>query len=331
MAKHFWVELKRWNKNLVTTALESGAEAIKLPRGKSALAKALGIVTTVSPDGDLKPGQDVFEIAIRSKKDEEKALRFPADRFLIVRTADWKVIPLENLVAGRGRIIAAVATAQEARLALEVMEKGTEGILLCTEDPGEIRKTARLLLEGQERFALVTAKIQEIRPLGMGDRVCIDTCTQMRTGEGMLVGNSSSGMFLVHAENVETPYCATRPFRVNAGAVHAYVQAPGGRTLYLSDLKAGDDVLIVNAKGRAQVAYVGRAKIEKRPLVLVTALVKGKEVGLILQNAETIRLTQPDGGPVSVARLKKGSEVLVYIEEAGRHFGMKVEETITEK
>ncbi|MEW6442189.1 MAG: 3-dehydroquinate synthase II [bacterium] len=331
MAKRFWVEAKRWNKDLVTAALESGAEAVKLPKGKSAQAKRLGILATLAPDGDLKPGQDFFEVSIRSRKDEERALRLPADRFLVVRTADWKVIPLENLVAARGRIIAAVSGAQEAKLALEIMEKGTEGILLATDDPAEVRKTARLLQEGQERFDLARARIQEIRPLGMGDRVCIDTCTRMEPGEGMLVGNASSGMFLVHAENVETPYCATRPFRVNAGAVHAYVQAPGGRTLYLADLQAGDDVLVVNAKGRAQVAYVGRAKIERRPLVLVTAESKNRQVGLILQNAETIRLTQPGGQPVSIATLKKGSEVLACFGEAGRHFGMKVEETITEK
>jgi len=51
----------------------------------------------------------------------------------------------------------------------------------------------------------------------------------------------------------------------------------------------------------------------------------------VLQNAETIRLTRPDGTPISVAELKEGDEVLGYIETPGRHFGMKVEETITEK
>jgi len=123
----------------------------------------------------------------------------------------------------------------------------------------------------------------------MGDRVCIDTCTQMKLGEGMLVGNSSSGMFLVHAENVATPYCDPRPFRVNAGAVHAYVQVPGGLTRYLADLKAGDPVQVVNARGQAQAAYIGRTKTERRPLVLVAAEHKGREISLVLQNAETIR------------------------------------------
>ncbi len=332
MAKRFWVHLPKWDKRLVTTALESGAEAIMLPKGKSEDAKALGIITTIAPDGDLKVGKDLFEATIRSKKDEEKALTYPADRFLIVRTSDWKIIPLENLIAARGRIIAEVRNAQEAKLALEIMEKGADGILLRTDSVAEIKKTAKLVVQkGQDRFPLVKAKIQEVRPLGMGDRVCIDTCTQMQKAEGMLVGNSSSGMFLVHAENVETPYCATRPFRVNAGAVHAYVQVPGDQTRYLADLKSGDPVLIVNARGQAQAAYVGRCKVERRPLVLVTAAFRGKEISLVLQNAETIRLTQPDGQAVSVASLKKGSEVLAYLEEAGRHFGMKVDETITEK
>ncbi len=331
MNKRFWVRIPRWNKSLVTAALEAGAEAIMLPRGKSPDAKALGIVTTVAPDGDLVPGKDLFEVTIRSKRDEQKALRFPPDRFLIVRTADWKVIPLENLVAARERIIAEVSSAREARLALEIMEKGTEGVLLRAEDPKEIQKVARFLQQGRERYPLIKAKIREVRQLGMGDRVCIDTCTQMSPGEGLLVGNSSSGMFLVHAENVETPYCATRPFRVNAGAVHAYVQVPGGQTRYLADLKSGDPVQIINHKGLAQAAYVGRSKMEKRPLILVTAVYKGKEISLILQNAETIRLTQPDGQALSVAKLKKGLVVLAYLEEAGRHFGMKVEETISEK
>ena len=124
MAKRFWVRIPRWNKSLVTAALESGADAIMVPRGKSADTKALGIITTISPDGDLKLGEDLFEVTIRSKKDEEKALSYPADRFLIVRTADWKVIPLENLIAARGRIIAEVSSVEEARLALEIMEKG---------------------------------------------------------------------------------------------------------------------------------------------------------------------------------------------------------------
>jgi 3-dehydroquinate synthase II len=76
---------------------------------------------------------------------------------------------------------------------------------------------------------------------------------------------------------------------------------------------------------------VGRVKIEKRPLVFVEAAFQGNIYTAILQNAETVRLTGPGGNPLSVVELSEGSTVLMLIEEAGRHFGMKVEETIKEK
>jgi hypothetical protein len=46
----------------------------------------------------------------------------------------------------------------------------------------------------------------------------------MVPGEGMLVGNFARALFLVHSECAESSYIASRPFRVNAGAVHAYVK-----------------------------------------------------------------------------------------------------------
>jgi 3-dehydroquinate synthase II len=57
----------------------------------------------------------------------------------------------------------------------------------------------------------------------------------------------------------------------------------------------------------------------------------GNTVKNILQNAETIKLVSSNGKPVSIASLKEGDEVLVHMEDTGRHFGMKVQETIIEK
>jgi len=165
----------------------------------------------------------------------------------------------------------------------------------------------------------------------MGDRVCVDTCANMGLGEGMLVGNSSGGLFLVHAESLENPYVAPRPFRVNAGPVHAYIRVVGGKTRYLGELAAGDEVLIVNHLGRTWPAVVGRVKVERRPLMLVAAQAGGQEITAILQNAETIRLTRPNGEAVSIVTLQPGDEVQVALEESGRHFGHKIQETILEK
>jgi len=55
--------------------------------------------------------------------------------------------------------------------------------------------------------------------------------------------------------------------------VHAYVAVPGGKTCYLSELRTGREVIVVDQKGKQRTAVVGRVKIEKRPLIVVEAKV----------------------------------------------------------
>jgi 3-dehydroquinate synthase II len=214
---------------------------------------------------------------------------------------------------------------------VEILEKGVDGVVLANHDLTEIKKTAEIVQGVTEKIELVTATITATKQLGMGDRACLDTCTQMGLGEGMLVGNTASGFFLVHSESIDNPYVASRPFRVNAGAVHAYTLTPGGKTKYLADLKAGDDVMLVSASGKTQPAYLGRNKIEKRPMMLIEAEAEGHPISLVMQNAETIRLVDPEGNAVSITRLKPGDKVLARLEKTGRHFGMQVEETLIER
>jgi 3-dehydroquinate synthase II len=182
-----------------------------------------------------------------------------------------------------------------------------------------------------ERVPLVEARVTAIELLGVGDRVCVDTCSLIEGSKGMLVGNSSAGMFLVCAENVANPYVLPRPFRVNAGAVHSYCRVAGNRTAYLSELVSGSELLLVDERGTGETATVGRAKIERRPLLLIRAQTpSGREHAVILQNAETIRVVGAGGKAISVAALAKGDMVLVAEETAGRHFGVAVDETIRE-
>jgi 3-dehydroquinate synthase II len=329
--KTIWVQIIPWDKSLVTAALEAGADGLVLEEGRSAEAKALGLITTVAPDGDLKLGQDVHQVRIESKADEDRATKLGRGALVIVETPDWTIIPLENIIAAGARVIATVSTAAEALTAVQTLEQGVAGVVLVTADPAEIRRTVAAIKDEGEQVELQVARLTEIRPLGMGDRVCLDTTSNMAIGEGMLTGNAGSALFLVHSESIENPYVAPRPFRVNAGPVHAYLRLPEGRTAYLSDLRAGDEVLIVNARGETRRANLGRVKIERRPLALVTAEVAGREIATILQNAETIRLVTPEGQPISLVALQPGTEVLVALEEGGRHFGMKIEETISEK
>jgi 3-dehydroquinate synthase II len=329
--KKVWVRITPWDKSLAVAALESGADAVLLDKGDAPRMRELGRMPVAAPDGDLRPGRDYIEMEIRSKADEEKAARAPAERTLLLRMADWTIIPLENLIAQRGDLMVEVADAEAARTAAGVLEKGVDGVLLNSRSAEEVRKTVRAVREIGEHIPLEPAVVTEVRTLGMGDRVCVDTCSNMAPGEGMLVGNTTEGFLLVHSESIENPYVAARPFRVNAGAVHAYALGPNGRTCYLSELKAGDPVLIVAHDGRTQVANVGRAKVERRPMLLVKTEASGREIALVLQNAETIRLTAPDGAALSVATLKPGDKVLAHRLGGARHFGMEVTETLKER
>lgn len=329
--KQIWVKVIPWKKKLVTTALESGADALVLAQGDSEKVKKLGRITTVAPEGDLKWGEDVVEVTIHGPEDEKEIVRLAQAKKVVVKTTDWTIIPLENLVAQTDNILVETSSLEEARTALGILEKGVDGVVINVSEPVALKKILTSLKETAGEIPLTTGEIVSIKILGLGDRVCIDTCTHMGPGEGMLIGNTSQALFLVHSESIESPYVATRPFRVNAGPVHAYVRVPGGKTRYLSELKSGDEVIMVNTSGKAVPVVVGRVKIERRPLILIEARAEGRVFSTILQNAETIRLTRPNGEPVSVVSLEKGDQVLMSLEAGGRHFGYHIEETITEK
>ncbi len=330
--KKLWVNAIPYSKEVVISALESGAEAVVLADGDSEKVRQFGKIKTVEKNGDIKPGKDVEFIDITGKADEDKAAAVPENKIVVLAMLDWTIIPIENLLARRGKnIMVQVETSAQAKLMVEILEKGVDGVVLNTTDVNEIKKTAEIIQGISEKVSLVTVNITACRQLGMGDRSCLDTCTQMGLGEGMLIGNTASGFFLVHSESIDNPYVASRPFRVNAGAVHAYTLAPGGKTKYLADLKAGDEVLLVDFQGKSQTAYLGRNKIEKRPMMLIEGQAEGMPISLVMQNAETIRLVSPDGKAVSVTTLKPGDKVLGHIEKAGRHFGVKVDETLIER
>ncbi|MBW2156753.1 MAG: 3-dehydroquinate synthase II [Deltaproteobacteria bacterium] len=329
--RKIWVKVDSWDKNLVTTALEGGADGIVIPKGFSEKVKALGRIQTISEDGDLKLGKDVVFFEIKGGEDEEEIVKLSQTKRVILQCSDWTIIPLENLIAKGADIIAQVKTLDEAQTAFGILEKGVGHVLFHADDVMELKKVLSWLRSEGDKISLQTAEIVEVRPVGMGDRVCVDTCTSMGMGQGMLVGNSSSALFLIHSESISNPYVSPRPFRVNAGPVHSYTRIPGGKTRYLSELSAGDQVLIVDFKGNTSTGIVGRLKIEKRPLMLIKAVLDGKEIAAIVQNAETIRLTDPEGNALSVVSLVPGDKVLVAMEEGGRHFGIKIEESITEK
>ncbi len=255
--------------------------------------------------------------------------------FVIVEVKDWKIIPLENIIAKlhkiHTKIFAIARTPKEVRKMFSILDVGVDGVIFSTSSINEVREAMVYL--GTSSFEMRAAKIIEIKEVGDGERVCVDTASMLHKGEGMLIGNRSNFFFLVHNESVGSSFTSPRPFRVNAGAVHCYTLAPDGTTNYLSEVETGSEVLILNSKGNARRVTVGRSKIERRPMLMIKAAI-GEEIGgIIAQDAETIRFVKPNGQLISVTHLKKGDKVMVHAKPAmGRHFGMEVsDEYILEK
>ncbi|KAL6324978.1 hypothetical protein AAG906_019886 [Vitis piasezkii] len=261
---------------------------------------------------------------------------------IIINLLDWQVIPAENIVAAfQGSHITVFAISKspsEAQIFLEVW-----GVVLKVEDATavlELKDYFDRRNEDNNILSLTKATITQIHISGMGDRVCVDLCSLMRPGEGLLVGSFARGLFLVHSECLESNYIASRPFRVNAGPVHAYVAIPGGKTCYLSELVTGKEVIVVDQSGKQRTAIVGRVKIETRPLILVEAKVysdNGTLYSVLLQNAETVALICPSQGSgyqkkaIPVTSLKVGDEVLLRAQGGARHTGIEIQEFIVEK
>jgi 3-dehydroquinate synthase II len=269
-----------------------------------------------------------LEVTIGDQKDLERisrALELRPD-YLLINCPNWKIIPLENLIAeakGRSKLLARTTSFDESRAALSTLELGADGIALASHDTNEILKTRDLILGEPDEISLTTARVTTVKPIGTGARVCVDTTEILEAGEGLLTGSSSEALFLVEGEVHANPHVNSRPFRVNAGPVSSYILGANGKTRYLSELSAGETVLLIDRRGRTRSADVARVKIERRPMILVEASIGSRKLTTILQNAETVRLVTRDGSK-PVSEIKPGDEVLVRFEEGGRHFGTKV-------
>lgn len=258
-------------KNDVVAALESGVDGLIVPDADAAQARSLSRCAVIAHSR-------LRFISLRGKADEEKAASLAKAGEQVVIMPGWEVIPMENLVAAAPGIGLWAESGERAILASGILERGVGRIVFDRESgqPGEI---ASRLREGASRMKLDTAVVTAIRHCGLGHRVCVDTTSLLGQGQGLLIGNSCAMTFLVHAETRPNEYVAARPFRINAGGVHAYLHMPGGRTAYLCELAAGREVLICDHLGRCSPATVGRVKIERRPMLLIEAELRENAAG----------------------------------------------------
>jgi 3-dehydroquinate synthase II len=319
------------SKGRLEQAVKAGIRRVMVKGGGDGSASAY--VKVIGSEGE---GARATWVRVGGAEDVRSAVKMSSeqDTLVVVECPDWKVIPLENLVAEFRRInrplFAFIKESEDIGLAFTILEKGVNGVVVT---PESIDAARSILVSSRGRqIRLSPARVVRIVDAGIGDRVCVDTISQLSVGEGMLVGSRANFFFLVHSESVPTEYIPTRPFRVNAGALHSYLLVDEQRTRYLSELESGDKVMVVGVDGRRRETVVGRVKIERRPMIFVEAEVENDRASVILQKAETIRLVRPNGEAVGVMGLKVGEEVLVHLNKIkARHLGGEVDEFVIER
>jgi len=283
---------------------------------------------------------------LATKEDENIIIKLSETNlldFIIVRAKNWKIIPYENLIAAihsnNTKLIAEVYSIKEAELMLNVLEIGVDGILYAPKYLDELEELKKFT-KSYQKINLTKAKVIGIQSIPESERVCVDTTSLLEVGEGMLIGSTAKGFVLVHAEVFDTNFVSSRPFRVNAGDVSAYILVPSEkqelyRTKYLSELRGGDQVYIIDIEGNTRIATVSRVKIETRPMLRfeLEALIEDNVIYInyICQNAETVRLVDANGKILPVVDIKINDEVLIYVGPGATHFGTAVKETIIEK
>ncbi|QSF44393.1 3-dehydroquinate synthase II [Paenibacillus tianjinensis] len=254
---------------------------------------------------------------------------------VIIEFKDPTNIPLELILATTQltscQVFKKVRTAEDGEVSLMTMEVGSDGIVLSTNQVQDIIRFSETVSRSKiKKFELREGVVKKIRHTGMGSRVCIDTTSELYQDEGMLLGSTSSGGILTCSETHFLPYMNLRQFRVNAGGLHLYAWVPGDRAVYLSDIKAGDEVYIVNSKGEARVVTVGRLKIESRPLLYIECEVDGTILNTFIQDDWHVRMMGGKGEIRPSSEIKIGDKLLVHLDVPGRHVGLKILETIRE-
>jgi 3-amino-4-hydroxybenzoic acid synthase len=262
----------------------------------------------------------------------------------VSRVAPWTVltftdptkIPLEIVIAAAenasGRTVTVVDSVADAEIVVGVLEHGSDGVVLATDDPSDVVALARTCAGRAAPVEMCELTVESITHVGMGDRVCIDTCSLLGTDEGMLIGSFAHAMVLSCSETHPLPYMPTRPFRINAGAPHTYVMGPGNKTNYLSELRAGHTLLAVNVAGETREVVVGRAKIERRPMLSIDMRTPdGKACNLVVQDDWHVRLLGPGARVMNVTELTKGDRIMGHVPTEARHVGFPISEFCIEQ
>src|SRR5215469_1035595 len=160
--KQFWLELSETasEKEILRTVAEARPDVVLLPKPISGIPIKVAsrleggdILVTANPE-DVRAGRPgisiAVEVTVRDRGDHEKVAKYLELKpdYLLVDCPDWKIIPVENLIAetrGKTRLLVKTRNAEESRTLLSTLELGVDGICLDTDQSDAILKTRDMI------------------------------------------------------------------------------------------------------------------------------------------------------------------------------------------
>lgn len=141
-----WIDLRAIpvNKRLpyLAAARAAKAERIVVARDDPHATRDDLAAVTVDARHVLREGKATVGriVTLRSAADQKRAAK--ASGIVVMAADDWRIIPLENLIAARGdrpgTLFARAESRAEAVLFADTLQVGAHGILLAPQSPGEI-------------------------------------------------------------------------------------------------------------------------------------------------------------------------------------------------
>ncbi|KAJ6753169.1 3-DEHYDROQUINATE SYNTHASE [Salix koriyanagi] len=199
-SKRVWIWTE--SKQVMTAAVERGWNTFIFLSNHRQLAIDWSSIALIYPlfieegevlDGENKRVATIFEVSTPQELQQIQPENGQAEN-VVINLLDWQIIPAENIVAtfqgSRKTVLAISKNHSEAQIFLEALEHGLGGVVLKVEDVEAVIKLKEYFdrrNEATNLISLTKATVTRVQAAGMGDRICVDLCSLMKPGEGLLV------------------------------------------------------------------------------------------------------------------------------------------------
>ena len=147
---------------------ESDAADMVICKSSTELGKSRGSGKSTGIYKEVKSDDDIEDILLASQMGAD---------FVIVDSVDWKIIPLENIIAkihkSKTKIYTTAKNSEEVRTMFGILELGVDGVILDTNNEQEVSDSKNYM--ENRILPIQEINITDVIDVGIGERVCVDT------------------------------------------------------------------------------------------------------------------------------------------------------------